>query len=415
MPVLVLGWGLDTISALESLEEPAIIVAAHRKLSRATESQSPPQWRLPVEDHSSAESVLLALERLPPSVRVESVFTQDEFSLVTAAVIARALGVPGPDLAVSRVFRDKVLQKKALRAEGIPVADWRELDGDPDSWAAACDALGYPLVVKPVSGAAADSTELVRSAGEVRSILGELVRRRPGRRMMAETFVPGPELTIDGVVVDRDITFLGVEHYLRNVLASRDGTGFGATLDDPVRGGDLYGKAAAFAHNAISALGLRTGVFHMEVFEGPSGFTFGECAARVGGLYITRAYRWKFGVDLHVESLRLALLGPDRYTAPQIARRADGVAWASLGCRPGLVEYAPSAEEIQSLPGVVDAGVYIKKGDVAPDLRINSQQRAGQVLVSALDEESATSQLKKVCEYFSARCDITDIASSDHS
>jgi biotin carboxylase len=406
MPVLVLGWGLDMINALESLGVPAIVVAAHRKLSRMTELESPPQWRIPVEDHSSAESILLALERLPSSVRVESVFTQDEFSMVTAAVIARVLGVPGPDLTVSRVFRDKALQKKALRGAGIPVADWRELNGDLDERVAACDSLGYPLVVKPVAGAAAECTELVHRTGDARRVLAELMRRRPGRALMAETFVSGRELTIDGVVLAGDITFVGVEHYLRNVLASRDGSGFGATLDDPVRGGDLYSRARSFARQVLSALGLHTGVFHMEAFEGRSGFIFGECAARLGGLYIPRAYKWKFGVDLHVEALRLATLGPEGYTPPRIARRTDGVAWASLACPPGPVEHAPSTEEILSLPGAVDAGVYIKPGDVAPDLRINSQLRAGQVLVSAVDEESATSQLKKICEYFTTQCRI---------
>lgn len=408
MPVLILGWGRDTLSALESLNESAIIVAGAPMQPRITESKSPQQWRIPVEDHSSAESVMFALHKLPSSVRVESVYTQDEFSLVTAAVVARALGVPGPDLAASRVFRDKALQKKVLREAGIAVADWRELDGDLDERAAACDALGYPLVIKPIAGAAADGTELVGSADRVRPVLSELMRQRPRRSMMAEAFVPGRELTLDGVIVNGDFTFFGAEHYERNILAARDGTGFGATLDDPVRNSGLYSEAAAFARDALGALALRTGVFHMEVFEGPSGFTFGECAARLGGLYITRAYKWKFGVNLHIEALRLALLGPDRYTAPPVTRRPEGVAWASLGCAPGRVEHVPSAAEIESLPGVVEAGVYIKNGEIAPDLRVNSRVKAGQVLVSGDDEECASSRLIKVREYFLTHSQVTD-------
>ena len=147
MPLLILGWSMDTVNALKLLGEPAIIVAAHRRVPRFTKLLSPPQWRIPVEDHSSAECVLLALERLPSTVRVDAVHTSDEFSLVTAALLARTMEVPGPDLAVSCLFRDKVMQKSALRKAGIPVADWRELDGTMDDMAVSCDSLGYPLVI----------------------------------------------------------------------------------------------------------------------------------------------------------------------------------------------------------------------------------------------------------------------------
>lgn len=405
MSALVLGGNISTFRALKPMGVPTVVVSAG-KFTRLTELPERQRWHVPVEDHTSAECVMLALRGLPASVRIDSVYTQDEFALVTAAVIARVLGVPGPDLAVACTFRDKVLQKAALRAEEIAVADWHELDGDHEEKVAACDSFGYPVVIKPVSGSAAVDTYRMDGHEEADRIIRALYAARPGRRMMIERFLPDDERSINGVIVDGEITALGVERYTRPELTCRDGKGHGSVLEDPERAAVLYKRADAFVRTALGVLGLRTGPFHMEVFDGPSGFTYGECAARPPGGYIAPAMHWKTGIDLCVESFRLHVMGPAGYIPPSAERRAGGVAWADLACPPGLVEYVPSSRDILSLPDVVGGGVFIKAGDEAPDLAKSSARSAGYVLVEAADEDAAEERLVTICRDFTASCRV---------
>lgn len=407
MTILVLGGNFATLRVLEAVGEPTVVVSVGRSSQPPREVPDARQWRITVDDLTSVESIVLGLRRLPPDVTIDSVYTQDEFALITAGALACALGVSGPDIGVSAMFRDKTLQKATLRAAGVPVADWREIEGDADEMIAACDAVGYPVVIKPVAGAATKHTALARDRAAAESVITRHRATHPTLRMVAERFVEGPERNVNGIIVDGEIVAFGVERYLRNVLLTvQHGDFVGAVVEDPQRRPDLYERVYAFTRQALGALGLRTGVFHMEAFETRDGLVYGECAARPAGAYVNPAFERKFGIDLPVEALRLHLLGPGRYPAPTSSRRHGGVAWASLRCPPGRIESTLSTEELLSLPGVVGGGVYVRPGDPAPDLFKNSAQRAGHVLVEADDEQTVEARIRAVCEHFLAECRV---------
>lgn len=403
---LVLGANLQTLAALRTVGAP-VVVAGSGRFPRLAEMPELRQWQLPVDDHTSAECVLMGLSRLPAAVRIGSVYTQDEYALVTAAAVACALGVPGPDWAVACRFRDKTLQKATLRAAGIPVAAWCELEGELDEMVARCDALGYPVVVKPVAGAGSVDTDLAPTRAAAREILSRVRESRPGHRMMAERFVEGRERTIDGLVYDGRMVFYGVERYWRPLLSMREGRGVGAVVEDPLRSPGLYERAGMFGARVLRTLGLRHGSYHMEVFEGPDGFTFGECAARLGGMFLPNAYRHKFGIDLPAEAFRLHLAGNDGYSPPPVSLRAEAAGWSSLACPPGGVLAAvPSVAEMTALPGVVECDIYAKAGRRAPDMRLSSAERNGQLLVEGADEDTVIARMDHAGRHFTEHCQV---------
>ncbi|GAA1649392.1 ATP-grasp domain-containing protein [Actinoplanes couchii] len=403
MYTVVLGANFQTMTTLRNVPAPVVVVGSGR-FPRLTEVPESAQWHVPVDDHTSTESVLMGLARLPSSVAIGSVYTQDEYAMVTAAAVASALGVRGPDPAVACRFRDKTLQKATVRATGLPVADWCELEGDLEEMVAQCDVLEYPLVIKPVAGAGTVDTELVSTSVEARSTISRVCASRPGVRIMAEAFQDAAEGSLDGLVVDGRIAFLGVERYLFNLL-KRGSRGMGGVVADPKLSPELYARANDFAARVVAALGMRRGSFHMEVFDGPDGFILGECAARLGGLYIPLAYRHKFGVDLHSEAFRLHLAGEaDHVVVP--TRRDEAVGWALLACPLGEIKAVPSSEEMRTLPGVVDCGVYVHPGERAPDMSLSSTTRAGQILVEGPDEEAVEERLEYVARYFTEACRV---------
>ena len=63
----------------------------------------------------------------------------------------------GAGVGASALAMDKLLAKRQLDAEGLPVLPWRGIrrdafEADPEAFAAECEELGYPLFVKPGVG-----------------------------------------------------------------------------------------------------------------------------------------------------------------------------------------------------------------------------------------------------------------------
>ncbi|MFF2445450.1 hypothetical protein, partial [Priestia megaterium] len=76
-----------------------------------------------VDDHTSAEAVLMALARAGlASESFDAVYTTAEDSLVMVGLLAAHLGLSAvpPDVAVR--FRDKSVQKREIRAAGLATA-----------------------------------------------------------------------------------------------------------------------------------------------------------------------------------------------------------------------------------------------------------------------------------------------------
>ena len=79
------------------------------------------------------------------------VTSSSEYSVATAAEAARALGLPHPDPDAVRDCRDKPTQRRRLAAAGLPGPAFGAA-GSAAAAVAAAARVGYPVVVKPVSG-----------------------------------------------------------------------------------------------------------------------------------------------------------------------------------------------------------------------------------------------------------------------
>lgn len=106
-----------------------------------------------------------------------------------------ALGLPytGSGVLASSLGMDKWRSKLLWRAAGLPVPDYRLVDGDSD-FAAIERELGLPLFVKPVHEGSSVGVIKVKSAGELKNAWREA--RKFDRLIIAERFVGGGEYTV---------------------------------------------------------------------------------------------------------------------------------------------------------------------------------------------------------------------------
>lgn len=215
------------------------------------------------------------------------------------AAVREQLGIPGMGLRAARNFRDKARMKDVMRRAGIPCARHRLLARHADAHAFA-RAVGFPIVLKPPDGAGAKGTQRVDDAASLESAL----RRHPpspARPLLAEELVRGSEHSFDGVSIDGKLVWHSITHYLPAplevvenpwiqwcVLLPRE-------LEDPAFD-DIRQVAAA----ALTALGMDTGISHLEWFRRPDGsLAISEVGARPGGAQISKLISYAHDIDFY--------------------------------------------------------------------------------------------------------------------
>jgi hypothetical protein len=212
--------------------------------------------------------------------------------------MARAhFGVLGTDVDTAEVFRDKAKMKDRLRAAGLPVARHHLMTSRADALTFEA-AVGYPMVLKPPAGQGAKATFRVRSRDELLAALQGL-GASPSNPMLAEEFLQGEEGSCDTLTLAGVPRLASVSSYQPSCLT---------VLENPwiqwccvlarENQGPGFDDVKQLGIDAVRALGLDTGITHMEWFRRPDGtLAIGEIAQRPPGAHITRMIGLAYDID----------------------------------------------------------------------------------------------------------------------
>jgi hypothetical protein len=265
-------------------------------------------WR--VDDPLDAGQIAWAVEGLSGSLGpVQRLLAVLEQLQVPLAQVREHLGIPGMDAVTARNFRDKDQMKTVLRAAGVPCARHRLAE----SAAAAGDfaaAVGFPLVVKPPAGAGAKSTFRLDDPGDLESWL-DMAPPAPDRPALMEEFLTGEEGSYDSVMVDGEIVWDSVSNYVPTPLEvlRHPWMQWVVLLPRDINGPE-YAGIRQVAPVALRALGLDTGLTHMEWFRRPDGsVAVSEVGARPPGAQITSMLCYAHDFDLYRAWAKLMIHG----------------------------------------------------------------------------------------------------------
>jgi len=128
-------------------------------------------------------ALLAACRRLEREGGLAGVASSSEYYVATAAALARELGLPGPLPEAIEACRDKGEQYLRLAAAGVAVPAFRVVHSVGEALAAA-ESMGFPAVVKPVSGTGSLGVRLCASAAEVTGAAEAILARRRNERGM---------------------------------------------------------------------------------------------------------------------------------------------------------------------------------------------------------------------------------------
>ena len=289
---------VEAAARLPGVELALVTCEPEDQLPAEVRSSLTAHWRIDgaLDAGQIAAAVQALGERLGPVQRLLAVLEQLQ---VPVAQVREHLGIAGMDAATAHNFRDKAQMKSALRAAGVPCARHRLADSAA-AVAGFAQEVGFPLVVKPPAGAGAKSTFRLDDLDDLRVWL-EAAPPEPDRLALLEEFLTGEEGSYDSVMVDGQIVWDSVSSYLptplevlRNpwiqwiVLMPRDIAG-------PENAG-----IRAIAPTALRALGLHTGLTHLEWFRRPDDtVAISEVAVRPPGAQISSMLCYAHDFDLY--------------------------------------------------------------------------------------------------------------------
>ncbi len=262
---------------------------------------------------------------------------------VPLAEVRETLGIPGLGRSAAENFRDKARMKTVLRGAGLPCARHRLVASEGEALRFAGEA-GFPLVVKPPAGAGAKATFRVEGAEELREAV-RVHAPSAGREVLLEEFVQGVEHSFDAVTIRGRPVWHSLSRYaptplevLRSpwiqwcVIVPRE-------IDDP-----CYDDVRAAGFRALGALGMETGVSHMEWFRRTDGsLAISEIAARPPGAQFCSLISYAHDIDFYRAWARVAVL--EEFEAP--ARRFAAGAAYLRGQGTGRVAAIRGLEEAQ--------------------------------------------------------------------
>lgn len=305
------------------------------------------------DPEAAAEAIVAFADRTP----IDAVVAADDAGVIAAALASERLGLASHSPQAASATRDKLAMRERLAAREVPQPAFAQVT-DPHS----PPPFGFPLVLKPRSGAASrgvlradDPDQLVEAFLQVRATADALGESGP---LLAEAFVPGDEVAVEGLVTDGDLRVLTVF----DKPDAPQGPTFPETLlvtpsAHPRR---VLSELERVTGEGVAALGLTHGPLHAEARIDPAGRVhLLEIAARsIGGL-CGRSLRFGLVGSSLEELILAAALGRE----PSMSRqpRAAGVLMIPVEEEGALVEVA-GMEDAMSVEGITEIEITIPRG-----------------------------------------------------
>jgi hypothetical protein len=275
------------------------------------------------------EAVIAALRDRLRGQQLDRIECLWEPGILLAARLREAFGVHGLDITQAQRFRDKELMKQALDEAGIRTPRHVAAKSVSAVWDAA-EAIGFPIILKPIDGAGSADTYRVNDTDELRAVLPRL---RHVQTVSVEEFVDGEEYTFDTITVNGKIAYYNIAWYRPRPLVARSNEWISPqviALKDTSHPDLADGVKMGF--DVIKTLEFDTGFTHMEWYRKADGeVVFGEIGARPPGAHQVDQMKYVCDFDVFREWANAVTQGrissniTPKYNVATIYKRARGV------------------------------------------------------------------------------------------
>lgn len=358
-------WQLPTVHLAKAMGHRVLVSDMHRER---------PAYALAdhheVVDITDGEATL----KLAARHRIDGIICDTtDVGVATAAFVAERLGLPGIGYETALNFTNKGRMRRLTDAAGMAVPRYRLLSS-ATGLAAAAEAIGFPLIVKPVDNQSGRGVSRL-SASNGLDAAYRLARScsRSGE-VLIESCVEGSEIIVDGFVVAGKAQILGIarKRPFSDSLTVSSRIHYPGALPRAE-----FDRIRAATGATLSALGLQEGVFHAEFMLSGEDVVPIDIAARGGGVMIyTHVVPHVSGVNVNQAMIERALGQPVRIN-PLPASRAANVEFFSMPH--GTIAEIVGVDAAAAVPGVAAIHFNLRAGDEVGPLE-HKDRRPGYVV-----------------------------------
>ncbi|MFT7634108.1 MAG: hypothetical protein ACI87E_005167 [Mariniblastus sp.] len=308
---------------------------------------------------------------------------------VTLGEIRDQLQIPGMGATAANHFRDKAVMKSVLRDAGIPCAKHHRATSI-ESGHDFSKQIGFPLIVKPPDGAGAQGTFRCENPEQLDECL-HAARPTDQNPTVIEEFIVGKEHSFDSICLNGKMIWSSISHYSPGPLEVVQEPWIQWCVMIP-RESDLpsYGPVKEIAQSALSALGMQTGLSHMEWFLRPDGsVAISEVGCRPPGAQFTSLISWAHDFDLYEAWAKVLI--HEQFEIP--ARKYAAGAAYLRGMGQGRVAAVHGLQEIAESLGSLVVEAKIPQPGQTPT---GSYEGEGHIIVRHPDSSVVENALKKI-------------------
>jgi biotin carboxylase len=228
---------------------------------------------------------------------------------VPMAQVRERLDIGGIGVEVAEQFRDKAQMKSVFADAGIPCARNCRADS-PEEARNIFSQWQQPVVVKPLAGMGARNTFRINSSEDVERWLAQSPPSGDAPVLMEE-FLTGQEFSFESILMNGELAWHSIGRYDPTPLTVLENPWIQWCVVLPREiSGDEFSEIKSVGTKAVKALGLTTGLSHMEWFRRPDGsVAISEVGARPPGAQIVSLMSWAHDADMYSGWARLMIHG----------------------------------------------------------------------------------------------------------
>ena len=382
--VLCVGGGIEQVPIIRLAQQMGLHVTAIDSNPRAA--------GLSVADRGSAVDLrnLDAVTRLAAAAEICALLPSPLGAiLTTAGAVNDALRLRGISHAAAHLCTDKRATHRCLAEAGIPTPKSAMAATGLEITETAETTIGFPAVVKPMSGSGSRGVFVARSKAELLRWLPWHLEQRLRTSLpectIVEQYIAGQEVGVDGVVVD--------QAYASLLIRDKEVTDMPFRLPYAFLAPSYLCEGAQRQISetlaaAVAALKLRDCLVHADVILALDGTAYVvDVSGRPSGFSIsTRMVPSATGVDSIRQAIRLSL-GSAASFQPLYQR---GAVLRMLSAPRGRLRSVEGFDEVRQMPGVVAAETFLHPGEPIEERRTGASYATGYLLTSAATRDQAS-------------------------
>ena len=310
---------------------------------------------------------------------IEAVFTSADIGVPTAAFVAAKMGLPYHSEALALNSTHKHAMRRQARESGLGIPAFSQV-ANPEEAQDAAQNMGFPLVVKPVDSQSSRGVSVVQTANDLDQAFQQALQASHSGNVLLEEFMNGTEGSVEALVQGGKAYILGICDKEKSALPFR----YDLQLNYPGSyPHEQFTAIRAFVDKLVSGFEIKQGIIHIEIMVNDNDIRLIEFAVRgCGSKVITHLMPAMNGFDVMQWALASAL-GVD---LPIVLNPAGCGMLKFIMLPQGRLAKLRGVENMRSSPGILDADIERKEGDII-GVVADGRSRPGYLLAVGSDRE----------------------------